>query len=57
MALNQHRFPLLGQFFTNENVFWVMVYGGLLVDLQFVFDLQNRRTRMFWFMVVVAFVL
>ena len=57
MALNQHRFLLLGQFFTNENVVWGMVYGGLLVDLQFVFYLQNRRTRMFWFMVVLAFVL
>ena len=48
-------FPLLGQFFTNESVVWVMLHGGLLVDLLFVFYLLNRRTRVFGFMVVLAF--
>jgi len=48
---------MLGQFFTNERVVWVMVYGGLLVDLLFVFYLLNRRTRMFGFMLVLAFML
>ena len=48
-------FPLLGQLFTNESVVWVMVYGGLLVDLLFVFYLLNRRARVIGFMVVLAF--
>ena len=48
-------FPLLGQAFTNESVVWAMVYGGLLIDLLFVFYMLNRRTRVFGFILVLAF--
>ncbi|MDA0735445.1 MAG: HTTM domain-containing protein [Chloroflexi bacterium] len=48
-------FPLLGQFFANETVVWVMVYGSLLVDLLFIFYMLNRRTRVFGLIVVLAF--
>ena len=32
-----------------------MAYGGLLIDLLFVFFMLNRRTRVFGFMAVVTF--
>lgn len=48
-------FPLLGQFFIDEGVVRMMVYGGLLVDLLFICYMLNRRARVFGFLVVLAF--
>ena len=52
---NRIDFPLLGQFFTDEPVVWLMVYAGLLIDLLFVFYMLNRRARVFGFMLVLTF--
>lgn len=48
-------FPLLGQFFTNEILVRMMVYGSLLVDLLFIFYMLHRRTRLFGFILVLVF--
>lgn len=48
-------FPLLGPFFTNEAVVWVMVYGSLLLDLFVVFFLLSRRTRVFAYIAALIF--
>ena len=48
-------FPILGRFFTEEPVVWLMSYGGLVLDLLFVFYMLNRRTRVFGFLVVITF--
>ena len=48
-------FPLLGQFFTDEPIVWLMVYGALLADLFFAFYMLNRRTRVFGFILIFAF--
>ena len=52
---NRTDFPLLGQFFTNEAVVWLMNYGGLLLDLYVVFLLMNRRTRVLGFIGILTF--
>ena len=48
-------FPLVGQYFANETVGWVMTYGSLLLDLFAVFLLLNRRTRVFCFIALLVF--
>ncbi len=52
---NRTDFPVLGQFFTDEPVVWLMAYVGLLIDLLFVFYMLNRRTRVFGFILVLTF--
>ena len=47
-------FPVLGEFFTDEPVVWLMVYGALLIDLLFVAYMLNRRTRAIGFLFVLA---
>jgi vitamin K-dependent gamma-carboxylase len=48
-------FPVLGPFFTNEAVVWLMTYGSLLLDLCVVFFLLNRRTRVFAYIAAMLF--
>ena len=48
-------FPILGQFFTNEIVVWLMTYGALVFDLFAIFLLLNYRTRVFCYIVALAF--
>lgn len=48
-------FPLIGPYFTNEVVVWIMTYGSLLLDLLAVFLLLNRRTRVFWYIGLLTF--
>jgi vitamin K-dependent gamma-carboxylase len=48
-------FPLIGPYFTNEPVVWFMTYSSLLLDLLAVFLLLNRRTRVFWYIGLLAF--
>lgn len=48
-------FPLIGPFFTHEPVVWTMTYGSLLLDLLAIFFLSNRRTRVFWYVGLLAF--
>ena len=48
-------FPLIGPYFTNEPVVWFMTYSSLLLDLLAVFLLRNRRTRIFWYIGLLAF--
>lgn len=48
-------FPLVGEYFTNEPVVWLMVYAGLLIDLLFVFYMLDRRTRVFGYLLVASF--
>ncbi len=48
-------FPILGQFFTNEVVVWLMTYGALLFDFFAIFFLLNYRTRVFCYIVALAF--
>lgn len=48
-------FPLVGRYFTDEPVVWLMVYSALLLDLFFVAYILNRRTRVFGFLLTVTF--
>ncbi len=48
-------YPLLGQWFTEEWMVYVMSYGGLLFDLAIVPALLWRRTRLVAFLAAVAF--
>lgn len=48
-------FPLIGPYFTNEGVVWIMTYGSLLLDLLAVFLLLKRRTRVFWYLGLLIF--
>lgn len=48
-------FPLIGPYFTNEVVVWIMTYGSLLLDLLAVFFLLSRRTRVFWYIGLLTF--
>ena len=48
-------FPIVGRLFTNEGVVWLMSYGGLFIDLLFVFFMLNRRTRVFAFIAALTF--
>ena len=48
-------FPFFGQFFTNEPVVWLMAYAALLIDLFFILYMTNRHTRVFGFILVLAF--
>ena len=48
-------FPIIGQWFTNEAVVWVLTYGALIVDLAAVFLMFNRRTRVFGFLALLVF--
>ncbi len=48
-------FPFLGQFFLHEGFVWLMVYGAIAIDLLVVFFLLNRHTRVFAYLVALAF--
>ena len=48
-------FPLIGRFFTDEPMVWLMTYWALLLDFFVVFLLLNRRTRAFAFLAVLHF--
>ena len=52
---NHTDFPILGQFFTNEVVLWLMNYGALVFDLLVIFFLLNYRTRVFAYIVTLIF--
>ena len=48
-------FPVIGRFFTDEPVVWLMAYWALLLDLLVVFLLLHRRTRVFAFLAILHF--
>lgn len=48
-------FPIIGQWFINEAMVWLMTYGAVIVDLAAVFLLLNRRTRIFGFLLLLIF--
>jgi hypothetical protein len=52
---NRTDFPLIGRFFTEEPVVWVMAYGSLAFDLLVVPLLLYRRTRPYAFALAIAF--
>ena len=52
---NRTDFPFLGRFFTDEPTVWLMAYGGMLLDLLFIFYMLNRRTRVFGFLLIMSF--
>ena len=48
-------FPIIGRFFNDEPMVWVMNYWAIFLDLFIVFFLLHRRTRVFAFLAALQF--